>query len=77
LAGATTRNGLKQGLCVGFAASMIVLGLQIGGPNFIIESAVFTMSGIIAVASVGGWFGGQLFPPLSANRRRRRASIFS
>ena len=34
-AGATTRNGLKQGLCVGLAASMIVLGIQIAGPDFV------------------------------------------
>jgi hypothetical protein len=69
-AGATTRNGLKQGLCVGIAAAAIVLGLQINGPKFTLESAIFTQSGIITVALVGGWFGGQLFPPVSARRRK-------
>lgn len=76
-AGATTRNGLKQGLCVGIAASIIVLGIQVCSPNFTLESGVFTLSGIIAIALVGGWFGGQLFPPLSADKRRRRFSIYS
>jgi hypothetical protein len=74
LAGATTRNGLKQGLCVGLAASIIVLGIQIGGPNFTFDSSLFTMAGIAAVSLVGGWFGGQLFPPLDPSRRKRRLS---
>lgn len=75
-AGATTRNGFKQGLCVGIGACMMVLGIQISGPNFTIESAVFTMSGIIGIALVGGWFGSQLFPPLSTRRRKRGAAAY-
>jgi hypothetical protein len=69
-AGATTRNGLKQGLCVGLASSVIVAGLEIGNPKFTLESVIFILSGIIAIALVGGWFGGQLFPPVSERRRR-------
>jgi hypothetical protein len=76
-AGATTKNGLKQGLCVGIAASAIVLGIQIASPRFVLESAIFTISGIIIVALVGGWFGGQLFPPISSGRRRRSFSYNS
>ena len=76
-AGASTKNGLKQGLCVGIGASVIVLGIQINNPKLTLESAIFTMSGIIAISFVGGWFGGQVFPPLSADRRRRRFSIYS
>jgi hypothetical protein len=76
-AGATTRNGLKQGLCVGLAASAIVLGVQISDPKFVLESAIFTLSGIVVVALVGGWFGGQLFPPLAARRRKRRFSSYA
>jgi hypothetical protein len=76
-AGATTWNGLKQGLCVGLAASAIVLGVQIGNPKFALETAVFTISGIIGVSLVGGWFGGQLFPPIDPRRRKRRASHYS
>ncbi len=73
-AGATTRNGLKQGLCVGIAAAAIVLGLQISNPKFSLDSAIMTDSGIIVVALVGGWFGGQLFPPVASHPRRRGIS---
>jgi len=75
-AGATTRNGLKQGLCVGIGASMIVVGIQAGGPRFSLESAVFNVSGIVAISLVGGWFGSQLFPPLSGRKRRRGAAAY-
>lgn len=75
-AGATTRNGLKQGLCASLGASVIVLGIQIGTPKFTLETAIFTLSGIITIALVGGWFGGQLFPPISADKRRRRFSPY-
>jgi hypothetical protein len=75
-AGATTRNGFKQGLCVGICASMIVLGIEISGPTFTIESGIFTTSGIVTVAVVGGWFGSQLFPPLSSRRRRRGVAAY-
>jgi hypothetical protein len=76
-AGATTRNGFKQGLCVGLAASAIVLGVQISNPKFAIEAAISTLSGIILVALVGGWFGSQLFPPVDPSRRKRRLSYHS
>ncbi|MBI2806418.1 MAG: hypothetical protein HYX68_15670 [Planctomycetes bacterium] len=70
-AGATTRNGLKQGLFVGLATAAIVLGIQISSPRFTLESAVFTDAGLITVSMIGGWFGGQLFPPVGEKRRRR------
>jgi hypothetical protein len=73
-AGATTRNGLKQGISAGFGAGVIVLGVQIGSPKFVLESTIFTVSGIVAVSLVGGWFGAQLFPPLSAKRKRGLAA---
>jgi hypothetical protein len=76
-AGATTRNGMKQGLCVGLAASAVVLGVQFSDPNFVLEPAIFTLSEIIMVSLIGGWFGGQLFPPLDPNRRKRGLSYYS
>lgn len=76
-AGATTRNGLKQGLCVGFGASAIVLGVQISDPKFVLEAGVFTMGGIILLGLVGGWFGGQLFPPIDSSKRKRGFSYNS
>lgn len=70
LAGATTNGGLKQGLCVGIGASAIVLGIQIGDPKFSIDAAIFNVSGITIISMIGGWFGGQLFPPLRPKRQR-------
>ena len=75
-AGATTKNGLKQGLCVGLGAAAVVLGIQVNNPRFTIESAVFMVSGIIAVALIGGWFGGELFPPVSRYGKRRPFSSY-
>ena len=77
LAGATTRNGLKQGLCVGLCASVVVLGIQCSNPKFTLESAIFTISGIAVVSLIGGWFGGQLFPPLIRGGRRRGSARYA
>jgi hypothetical protein len=76
-AGATTRNGLKQGLCVGLCASVVVLGIQCSSPKFTLESGIFTVSGIAVVSLIGGWFGGQLFPPLIPNRRKRGSERYA
>lgn len=76
-AGATTRNGLKQGLYVGLCASVVVLGIQCSSPKFSLESAIYTLSGIALVSLIGGWFGGQLFPPLIPGGRKRRFAHYS
>jgi hypothetical protein len=73
-AGATTRNGIKQGMCAGLAAGAIVLGIQIGSPKLTLESVIFTFSAMVIIALVGGWFGSQLFPPLSPKRKRGLAA---
>jgi hypothetical protein len=69
LAGASTNNGLKQGLCVGLAAGVILAGIRLSSaiPSF--DSIVYTATTTIAVALLGGWFGGQLFPPLLRRKR--------
>ena len=64
-AGATTPNGIKQGLCAGLGASVIVLGIKIVDPKFSLDWAVMHFGGVAIISLVGGWFGGQLFPPLS------------
>jgi hypothetical protein len=48
-----------------------VLGLQMNDPKFTIESMIFTLSGIVILTLVGGWFGSRLFPPLIPGKRRR------
>ena len=70
LAGATTFNGLKQGLCVGFGASIVVIGISLGRSTLVLESLVLMLSSVLVLSLAGGWFGGQLFPPVIARRRR-------
>ena len=71
LAGATTSNGLKQGLCVGLAASTILLGLSLTDPSFSVNQQIFKIVSTSLLALAGGWFGGQLFPPVLHPVRRR------
>jgi len=71
-AGATTSNGMKQGLCVGLGASVMFIGFQLANPTAPLEVTIFSIVSMVGLALVGGWFGGQLFPPLVLARRRRR-----
>jgi hypothetical protein len=69
LAGATTFNGLKQGLCVGIGASVVVVGIHVGNTQLVLESLVLLLGSVVGLSLAGGWFGGQLFPPVLAKRR--------
>lgn len=70
LAGASTLNGLKQGLFVGLAATSILAGIRMGSQPLSVDNLVFTAAMTVAVALVGGWFGCSLFPPLSPRQNR-------
>lgn len=70
LAGATTSNGLKQGLIVGLASSLILIVAQTPLPGMFFQFMVLTIISTMSLALVGGWFGGQLFPPVIKLRRR-------
>jgi hypothetical protein len=72
LAGATTRNGLKQGLCVGLGASVILLVLSLGSPQISLNEIIFKGLSTAFLALAGGWFGGQLFPPIVQPARRKK-----
>jgi hypothetical protein len=72
LAGATTFNGLKQGLCVGLGAGVVLAGIQLGNPRAALEATTLMIASILALACVGGWFGCQLFPPVGSGKRRSR-----
>jgi hypothetical protein len=76
IAGATTSNGSKQGLCVGLGTAALLVGFSLGRPNVIPEQLVFTVSCSLALTLVGGWFGGQLFPPILAPRRKKMRAAF-
>jgi hypothetical protein len=70
-AGATTRNGLKQGLCVGIGTCVVLVGNQLGGKGVQPELVIYTVGSVLGLTIAGGWFGGQLFPPVRATMRRR------
>jgi hypothetical protein len=71
LAGATTRNGLKQGLNVGLASSAVLLGFSLGAAHVSVNELIFKSLSTSFLALAGGWFGGQLFPPVIHAARRK------
>ncbi len=75
LAGATTANGLKQGLCVGIAAAIVIAGIHAGAARVHLEEAVVLLSCVLTLSLGGGWFGGQLFPPVGPARRRSLSAL--
>jgi hypothetical protein len=70
IAGAASFNGLKQGLCVGIGAAVVVIGIHVGNDKLILESLLLMLSSVFVLSLAGGWFGGQLFPPVMRVRRR-------
>jgi hypothetical protein len=71
LAGATTPNGLKQGLFAGLGASSVLIGIQAPYAKQPVEVAVFTLVSAFSLTTVGGWFGSQLFPPVIKFKRKK------
>jgi hypothetical protein len=71
-AGATTPNGLKQGLAVGLGGSILYVGFQIANPDFNLDATLSSIITMVGLSCLGGWFGGELFPPVGAAPRRRR-----
>ncbi|HXG12955.1 MAG TPA: hypothetical protein VNK04_24570 [Gemmataceae bacterium] len=73
LAGATKANGLKQGLCVGLGATVVMIGIRLNNGAASVDTLVYTAATTLAVSLLGGWFGGSLFPPVV--HRQRLATI--
>jgi hypothetical protein len=71
LAGSTTRNGLKQGLCVGLASTVILIGIEMNYIECWLQMAAYTALAAFSLSLAGGWFGSQLFPPIIRKRRQR------
>jgi hypothetical protein len=76
-AGATTVNGFKQGLCVGLGVGVVLAALQLAKANPDLDRAVLLAVGALLLSVGGGWFGGQLFPPIYVAYRRRGRRYFS
>jgi hypothetical protein len=72
LAGATTSNGFKQGLVVGLGATAVLLGIALSKDQVSVDYLLYTGLSTSALSLAGGWFGGQLFPPIVAPPRQRR-----
>jgi hypothetical protein len=71
LAGSAVTNGFKQGLCVGLAATVVLIGVEIHFVERWIQAAALTIVAAVCLSAVGGWFGSQLFPPLVKSCRER------
>lgn len=71
LAGATTSNGIKQGLFVGLLSSAVLIGIQAPTTAAWAELAGYTALSTFTLCVFGGWFGGALFPPVVNYDRRR------
>jgi hypothetical protein len=69
-AGATTTNGLKQGLCVGVGTAVLLTGFQLAKAKPDLQQTGVTVISALFLCIAGGWFGGQLFPKIYPRRRR-------
>jgi hypothetical protein len=74
LAGATTRNGAKQGLCVGIGTGTVLSGIRLASITHTPELLLLTLVSALTLAFVGGWFGSHLLPPVYRSARRKRVS---
>jgi hypothetical protein len=90
-AGATTPNGMKQGLAAGVLGAVVLFtiylylggrrppevtlgfvlaGVHLQGVSIHMQAFLFTLFNVMALGLVGGWFGGQLLPPVVPFPRR-------
>ena len=70
LGGMNTVNGFKQGLCVAFCTTSTLL-IWTGHHGSILD-ALLTLVSTFILCVAGGWFGGQLLPPVAKMRGHRR-----
>jgi hypothetical protein len=70
LAGATTRNGIKHGLLVGLGGAVLLVGNYLGNRAAVLEQTLLMVACVLSLTVAGGWFGGHLFPPIAARRRK-------
>lgn len=73
IAGATTGNGLKQGVLVGLGAAIGMVGYlissgQVGGPEKLLGPVLLC----VFLGPIGGWFGSNLMPPSDKRFRRMK-----
>ena len=71
VAGYNSANGLKRGVLVGVIASFFLMMLLIGFGRMTPEVAALSVAGSFTLCLAGGYFGGQLFPPVLEYKSRR------
>jgi hypothetical protein len=76
LAGAATANGFKQGLIVALLASVVLVGLKAPRTDDWLDVCFYTALSTFTLCVVGGWFGGQLFPPIIKMDHRRGLNAY-
>jgi hypothetical protein len=77
IAGATTGNGLKQGVIVGFGAGIgMSLYFMTTGEGAGVEKLLGPLLSSIFLGPLGGWFGSELMPPAPKGRVARRKGWF-
>jgi hypothetical protein len=69
MAGATTPNGIKQGLFAGLGVAALSMGIHMGKDKMELESALLAACAPVALGLVGGKFGADLFPPVERAAR--------
>ena len=69
-AGATTTNGLKQGLFAGILTATLFIGAQVANPKMRFETVLVTALVTLGLSLVGGAFGAALFPKLMKAARK-------
>jgi len=77
VAGATTSNGLKQGVFVGFGAGIgMSLFFMTTGEGAGVEKMLGPLLSSIFLGPLGGWFGSELMPPAPKGRIAKRKGWF-
>ena len=75
IAGATTSNGMKQGVLVGFGAAVGMVGyFMTTGQGAGAEKLLGPVLTCVFLGPTGGWFGSNLMPPAAKAFRRRKKS---
>jgi hypothetical protein len=72
IAGTNSFNGLKQGVCVGIATAVMLVGIfwSIAGDKA--GAVVYPVMSTLCLGPIGGWFGSELLPPIYRQVRRRK-----
>jgi hypothetical protein len=71
VSGSTTASGFQHGLLAGIVAAALLVGIRVGLQHASFDSLLMAGSTALILCMAGGWFGGQLLPPVAAATARR------